>query len=219
MSSSSDAYVVPDVSSGGDVTRLERERLVKLERELLAAQIERDQHVAQLTNELALKSTLLEQAEANAAEATKRAGLEHAQVEQKDAELVKVQAKLDEAQSALQKATPYAADADERGQCACGQIGKYETELTEVRAKLEARESELEAVRLRLMDAEIGWARSKTEADTMRAMTTAGLVNTDEDQIASRLIERMRAMEAEVASLSLRLGEKSLDMIQSRNEG
>jgi chromosome segregation ATPase len=42
---------------------------------LLAAQAERDQRLAQLTDELALKSTLLEQVEANSAEATKRAGL------------------------------------------------------------------------------------------------------------------------------------------------
>jgi hypothetical protein len=34
------------------------------------------EHLAQLTNELPLKSTLLEQAEANAAQATKRVGLE-----------------------------------------------------------------------------------------------------------------------------------------------
>jgi hypothetical protein len=71
------------------------------------------------------------------------------------------------------------------------------------------------------MDAEIGWTKSKTEADTMRAMTTADLINTDEDGIAHMLIERMRALEAEVASLSrsLRLGEKSLEAKQSRNEG
>ena len=53
--------------------------VLTLERQLLASravQTERDGHLAQLTNELALKSTLLEQAEANAAQATKRAGLE-----------------------------------------------------------------------------------------------------------------------------------------------
>jgi chromosome segregation ATPase len=56
---------------------LERERLAELERQLsatLTAQAERDRRLAQLTDELALKSTLLEQAEGNAAEATKRVG-------------------------------------------------------------------------------------------------------------------------------------------------
>jgi low affinity Fe/Cu permease len=175
------------------------------------------------------------EAGANAAEATKRAGLElrdhvdrlFAQtslVEQKDVKLVDMQTKLDElllfrdeAQSALQKASSRTADTDERSQRACEKIGKYETELAGVRAELEARKSELEAVRLRLMDAEIGWAKSKTEADTLRVMTTAGLASMDEDRIARRFIERMRAMEAEVASL--RLSEKSSELLQSRNEG
>jgi peptidoglycan hydrolase CwlO-like protein len=54
---------------------LELERL-ELERQLstvLAVQTELDERVAQLNDELAVKSALLEQAEANTAEATKRA--------------------------------------------------------------------------------------------------------------------------------------------------
>ena len=67
-----------EASSEGEVVRLERERLLELERRLaatLAVQAERDRRLAQLSEELALKSTLLDQAEANAAEATKHAGL------------------------------------------------------------------------------------------------------------------------------------------------
>jgi chromosome segregation ATPase len=70
--------VALEASSEGEVGRLDRERLVELERQLaatLAVQAERDRRLAQLSEELALKSNLLEQAEANAAEATKRAGL------------------------------------------------------------------------------------------------------------------------------------------------
>jgi chromosome segregation ATPase len=235
-------FAVPDASSSEEVAWSERERLVELELQLsatLAAQTERDLRLAQLTDELALKSALLEQAEATAAEATKRAGLElpeHANrllaqislVEQKDAELVKMQAKLDEsllsrdrhmlaleqAQSALQRATSRAADADERSR---EQIGQNETELARVRAELDARESELEAVRLQLMDAESGRAKSKTEADTSRAPSTAGVVNTDEDRITRRVMERMRAMGVEVASP--RWSEKSSGAMHSRNEG
>ena len=181
----------------------------KLERQLLAmlaTKTERDQRLAQLTEELALKSALLE-----AAEATKGTGLEPREladwrlaqtslVERKDAELVKMQMKLDELvlsrdrhvralDQALQKATSRAADADE-----------YEIELAKVRAELEARKSELEArkseleaIRLRLTDAEIGWAKSKTEADTLRALNTTSLASTDEDRIARRLLDRMRS--------------------------
>ena len=196
---------------------------------MLATQTERDQHLAQLTEELALKSALLE-----AAEATKSAGLEPREladrllaqtslVERKEAELasVRMQTMLDEsvlsrdqhvraleqAQMALQKATSRAADADE-----------YEIELARVRAELEASKSELEAIRLRLTDAEIGWAKSKTEADTLRALnTTTGLASTDEDRITRGLLERMRTMEAEMASR--RWNEKSFEEMETRNEG
>jgi uncharacterized membrane protein len=84
-------------------------------------------------------------------------------VRQKDAELGRLQAKLDkllltlvqdvhgleQVRSALQKATPRTADTDanadkyERSQRACEQVAKYETELAEVRAELEAKKSEL----------------------------------------------------------------------------
>jgi hypothetical protein len=57
-------------------------------------------------------------------------------------------------------------------------------ELAEVRA-------ELEAVRLRLADAENGWAKSKAEADRLRPQTAAGLVDTDEDRVTRRLMEHM----------------------------
>jgi hypothetical protein len=133
-------------------------RVVELERQLsatLAAKTERDERLAQLIEELALKSALLEQAEANAAEATKRAGLEPRELADRllaqtslVERLVNMQAKLDEsvlsrdqAQSALQKAISRAAVADERSQRACEQNRQYETELAEVRAELKAGKS------------------------------------------------------------------------------
>ena len=90
----------PISSSEGEVSRLELERQLSV---LLAAQTERDQRIARLADRLAQKSTLLEEAEANAAEATKRAGL-HADrllmqtslVEQRDVELVDLQARFNE---------------------------------------------------------------------------------------------------------------------------
>jgi hypothetical protein len=225
---------------------LEDGRLIELERQLLetlVAKTERDQRIAELTDKLALKSVLLEQTEANSTEERKRAGLElrelqakldesllsrdHA-LEQAEAnaaeakkraglELRELQAKLDEsllsrdhpreqAQSALQKAS-CAADANEQSQ----------REPTEMRAELEASKSELAALRLRLADAENGCAESKTEADTYRNQTATGLVNTDEDRVVHRLMERMQVMEAEIASL--RGNEKSFERMECRNEG
>jgi DNA repair exonuclease SbcCD ATPase subunit len=238
--------VVPDAPSGKEVARLELERIVGLQRQLsetLAAQTKRDRHIAQLTDQLAQKSVLLEQAEAHAAEEKKRAGLElrelqtkldgsllsrdHA-LEQAEAnaaeakkraglELRELQTKLDEsllsrdhaleqAQSALQKA-PRAAEANEQSQ----------RELTEIRAELEASKSDSAALRSRLADMENGCGESKAEADRNRTQTVTGLVNTDEDRVVHRLMERMQNMEAEIASL--RWNEKSFDMMECRNEG
>ena len=213
--------VKPSEKTKKDDNRLERQLSATL-----ATQTERDHCLAQLpvTEELTLKSALLE-ADASPAEGTKRAGLDPRElvdrllvqtslVEQKDTELVKMQAKLDElllsrdqqvrALEQAQKAR--VADADE-----------YKTELAKVRAELEVKKFELEAIRLRLTDAEIGWARSKTEADTLRALNTTGLASTDEDRIARGLLERMRAMEAKMASV--RWSEKDFEAMETRNEG
>src|SRR6267154_1145303 len=205
-------------SSEGEVTRLELERQLSV---LLAAQTERDQRIARLTDELALKSTLLGQAEANTEEAEKRAGRElreHAGrllmqtslVEQRDAELVDMQARLRDMQARLEELL--LSRDQQTGQ-------QYENELAVVRVKLEAKEFELEAVRLRLTDAEKSLTLSKleAEADTLRAQTATGSVNRDEDQVTRRLMERMRALEAEVASK--RWNEKRIEDMECRNEG
>jgi hypothetical protein len=134
-------------------------------------------------------------------------------VKQRDAELLdmraklrNLQAKLDESESLLSR--------DQQ----IGVIGLYEKELGNVRATLEVKESELEAVRLRLTDAEKGLTKSKAEADTLRAQTATGSMTRDEDQVTTRrLLERMRALEVEVASK--RWNEKSIEEMECRNEG
>ena len=156
---------------------MERERITELQHllsEALAIQTKQDRRLAQLTDELALKSALLEQAKTNAAEAKRTAELERREnanrllvqtslAKQKDAELEKLRAKLaelsltraqdvrapEQARSPLQISDKY-----QRSQHAFEQVAKYETELAEVRAELEAKMSELEAVRSRLTDAE-----------------------------------------------------------------
>ena len=85
------------------------------------------------------------------------------------------------------------------------------------RAKLEVKESELEAVRLRLTEAEKGLNESNAEADTLRAQSATGSANRDVDQITCRLLERVRAIEAEM--VSKRLNEKSIEEMERRNEG
>jgi chromosome segregation ATPase len=349
-------FLAPHYSSEGEVTRLELERQLSV---WLAARTERDRRIAQLTEELALKSTLLEQAEATAVEAARRAGSELREyvddqrlkwtslVEQRGVELVDLQAKLDELvlsrdqqieqyekelgnvrakleANESELGTVYLRLADgekgrtsldelvasrdqqvgqyemelkklrakleaneselgavclrladvEKGRTSLDelvasrdqqvgqyemelkdvrakleanksklgavclrladaekgstsldelvasrdqQVGQYEKELKNVRARLEAKESELEAVRLRLTDAEKGLTKSKAEADTLRAQNATGSMSRDEDQVTRRLMERMRAIEAEVASK--RWNEKSIQEMECRNEG
>ena len=175
----------------------------------LAAQTERDQRIAQLTEELALKSDLLEQAGANALEG-KRCGR---------LELVDMKSKLDESLLSF-------------GQ----QTGQLKEELANVRAKLEAKESELkakefelevkesemkakesemEALRLRLADTEKGLTKSKAETSRCTHEPT-GSVNRDEDQVTRRLLERVRALEAQM--VSKRWNKKSIEEMECSNE-
>jgi hypothetical protein len=189
-------------SSEKEVAWLEHERIADLERQLsetLAAQTERDRRITQL-------SALPERAEASAAEEKKRSGLELRNLQAKlDESLLSRDHALEQAQSALQKAS-CAAEANERSQ----------RELTEMRAELEVSKSELAAFRLRPADTENGCAKSKAEANTNRTQTATGLVNMDEERVVQTLMERMRTMEAEIASL--RWNEKSFETMECRNE-
>jgi hypothetical protein len=234
--------VAPGAPSGKEVARLEDGCFIEPERqpsETLVAKTELGRRIAQLTDELALNSALLEQAaegkkcarlelrelqakldesllshdralklaEVNAAEDKKRARLELRELQTRlDESLLSRDHALEQAQSALQKAS-CVAEANEQSQ----------RELAEMRAEFEVSKSELAAFRLRLADTENGCPRSKAEANTYRTQTTTGLVNTDEDRVVHRLMERMQAMEAEIASL--RGNEKSFEMMECRNEG
>jgi dTDP-4-dehydrorhamnose 3,5-epimerase-like enzyme len=59
--------------------------------------------------------------------------------------------------------------------------------------------------------------RAKKRPIHIRTQTATGLVNTDEDRVVHGLMERVRAMEAEMASL--RWNEKTFEMMECSNEG
>ena len=143
------------------------------------------------------------------------------QIGQYEKELGNVRAKLEANESELEAVRLRLADTvtslDELVVFRDQHIEHYEKELTNVRAKLEAKDSELEAIRLRLTDAENGLTKSKAEADTLRAQNATGSVNRDEDQVTRRLLERMRALEVEMASK--RWNEKSIGEMEYTNEG
>jgi hypothetical protein len=224
----------PDAPSGKEFAWLEDGRLIELGRQLsgtLITKTERDGRIGQLTDELALKSALLaqaeeekkraglelhelqakldeslQQAEANAAEEKKRAGLE----------LYELQAKLDESLLSRDHALEQAQSALQKVSCATEANEQSQRELKEMRAELEARRSELAALPLRLVETEDGCAKSKAEAHTYSNQNETGLVNMEEDRVVHGLMERIRALEAEVASL--RWNEKSFEIIECRNE-
>ena len=216
-SSSSDAHAahgaspfqkaLPDAPSGRELSRSDDDRLIELERQLSEVKAERDQHIAQLTDDLALKGAVLEQVEAkveaNAAKVEKRVGLE----------LRKLQAKLDELLLSRDHAFEQAQNALQKASCAAEANEQSQRELTEMRAELEATKSEFAAFRL---DTESGCSKCKADAETNCTPIATGLVNTDEDRVMHRLMERMRAMEGEMASL--RGNKKSFEMMECRNE-
>ena len=202
-------------SSQGEATRLELERQLSV---LLAAQTERDQRIARLTNELALKSALLEQAESNATDIKRRAGLELREhedrllaqislVERRDAELVETQSKLRNTEAKLDELL---LSCDQR-------IDRYGAELANVLVELDGKKSELEAVRLRLRNAENGWARSKAKAATWHTVTASSLVDLNEDRAMCQLKEDMHFTEGDF--VSPKWNEKSIEAIACRNEG
>jgi hypothetical protein len=117
----------------------------------LAAQVEQDPW-QQLTDELALKGALLEQAEANGRQSTARADIAAGAKGRRTCKQCKRSSTsccclATSTVRALQEATSRATDE---------QIRRYETELGEVHAELEAKNSKLEAVRLRSTDVENG---------------------------------------------------------------
>jgi hypothetical protein len=231
--------VAPDYPSGKEISRMKDGHPIELGQrvsEAPVAKTEQDRRIAQLTDEVTLKSALLEQAaeeknraglelrelqaklgglllsheqaEANAAEEKKRAGLE----------LRELQAKFDRLLLSHEQAEANAAEEKKReGELQAKLDEQGQRELTEMRAELEARKSELAAFRLPLADTENDYAKSKTEADTYRNQDPTGLVNTDEDRVVHRLMERMQVMEAEIASL--RWNEKNFETMECRNEG
>ena len=170
----------PHSSSEREVTRLELERQLSVSP---AAQTERDQRIAQLTEDLSLKSAQLEQAEANLGDTKSK--------------LKSTEANLNESLLSFDQ-----------------QTRQHEEELANVRAKLEAKESELEALRLRLADTEKRLTKSKAEASRSTHDATSS-VDRDEDQVTRTLMERVRAIEAQM--VSKRWNEKSIEEMECRD--
>ena len=195
----------------------------------------RESELAAVRSRLTEAQRDLQKATSCATEADERSQRElaevYARLEESESELAAVRLRLTDAEDGwakskiewsqrdLQKATSHAAEANERSKRVCEQIGEYETKLAEVRAELEEKKSELEAVRLQLTDAngDDGGAKSSAKAEKSSAQNMAGPLNTEEGRVTRGIMDRMRAMEAQIASL--RWNEKGFEMMECRNEG
>ncbi|KAH9857949.1 hypothetical protein C2E23DRAFT_864957 [Lenzites betulinus] len=249
-------------ASDSELVKVERERIADLERQLsaaLAGHADRDRKIKELNDSLSLQTTLLEQAEARAEDASKRADtlahsherdnedqatlrarnalletalreqseklLEQTSVaEQREADYIKAQSQLDDllhsdgqhvhaleqTRAALAAVSTRAEEVDAQYGRAREQIAQLEADVAELRGELEARTTEVENARVRLLDVENSWAKSREEADAFRAVTTGSLgklldshheLRSDEDRLTRGHQEKLDALQAEIASL------------------
>lgn len=248
--------------SGVDVARTERERVAELERQLatvLAEQAEREKRLKDLSETVAVQTTIAEQAEARADDALKRADLlsqshdrnseafttlqerhasteaqlrEHADrllaqnsiIRQREADNLKAESQLKElmlsheqhiraleqARAAMEAATARATEVDRQHTRARDQAASLEADLADLRGELEARTTEVENARVRILELENSWAKSREEADALRAVTTGSLgelldshrdLRSDEDRFTRGHVEKVEALQHEISSL------------------
>ncbi|KAJ7900152.1 hypothetical protein B0H14DRAFT_3080524 [Mycena olivaceomarginata] len=230
-----------------EVVRIEKERVTDLEKRMYALMNERweqDRKLSELSDSLALQTTLYEQAEARAADASKRAemveeshertlqwhsGIKERQnklevqppsLEQKEVDEMSLRAQVDE----LIQSRDQHLRALEQARTAL-QASSSRAEEVDLRGELESRTAEVEAIRARLTDVENSWAKSREEADAFRALTTGSLgelldshrdLKTDEERATRGHAEKTQAMEAEASSLRRMLKEAAQQLDQAQ---
>ncbi|KAI0283620.1 hypothetical protein BGY98DRAFT_1093720 [Russula aff. rugulosa BPL654] len=203
------AKLVALAPSGKEITQLEDGRLVELERQLLetlVAKIGRDRRVAQMTDELALKSALLEQVETTAAEAKNHAELELRALQAKvDELLLSRDQAIEQAQSALQEATFRAL------------LEQIETNVAEGKksAGLEQRELQAKLDKLLLpRDQALEQARSALQ----KATFCTAEANERNQRELPEVHAKLEARESEWAAFRLRLADTEDGWAKSKSE-
>lgn len=123
---------------------------------------------------------------------------------------------LEQARDALHAASARAEEVDMQYQTALDQIKDLEHTMAGMKGEIETLTTEADTARMRLSDVELSWAKSREEADALRAFTTGSLgqlldthrdMKADEDRVARGYDVKVQALEAEVQSLRLRLKE------------
>ncbi|KAF6766585.1 hypothetical protein DFP72DRAFT_839021 [Ephemerocybe angulata] len=97
-------------------------------------------------------------------------------------------------------------------------LHSLEADMAEMRSEVENRSVEAQTARERLTDVENAWAKSREEADSLRALTTGGLgklldahrdMKADEDRLARGHSEKIQAVEAEAQQLRMMLRDEA----------
>jgi chromosome segregation ATPase len=123
---------------------------------------------------------------------------------------------LEHLQSALAISTSRAEEADALWRQSRDRIAQLEVDQIELRNEVELRVHEVESASARLAETENAWAKSRVEADAFRALTTGSLgqlldshkdLKADEERSSQGHVEKVAALEEEVAGLRLLLKE------------
>ena len=198
-----------------ELVRVERDRLVILERQLssmLAERAEKDRKIGELSDSLALTTTLLEQAEARAVDASKRADL----LEDSHEEKLREHADLQERHMLLEAALREHAD---RLLSQSSQLEQKEAELVNAQSQVEelslSREQHVRA----LDQARVALQSASTRAEEVDAKYKESRDHSA--QLEGDLAEMKGELEAkmsEVETLRARLADVENSWAQSREE-
>lgn len=136
---------------------------------------------------------------------------------------------LQQTQEALAATSARADDLERQWERSRQLIQSLEHEQADMRAELETRTLEAQTALRRLEDVENAWAKSREEADAHRRATTSGLgtlldthreLRADEDRATRGHVEKVHAMEMELAGLRKmlkeagnRIGESQSDLV------
>ncbi|KAH9937238.1 uncharacterized protein B0H18DRAFT_1113097 [Fomitopsis serialis] len=225
--------------SGSDIARVERDRAAELERQLstsIAEQAEARADDALKRADLLSQShdrhseafrTLQEKhanTESMLREHEDRLLAQSSIIEQREADHLRAETQLKEllfsheqhiraleqARAAMEAASARASEVDRQHVHAREQAGQLEADLADLRGELEARTTEVENARVRILELENSWAKSREESDALRAVTTGSLgelldshrdLKSDEDRLTRGHAEKVEALQREIASL------------------
>ncbi|RXW22588.1 hypothetical protein EST38_g3263 [Candolleomyces aberdarensis] len=132
---------------------------------------------------------------------------------------------LEQARASLEAANKRTGELDRQFMKAQERISELESDLAEMRSELENRSVEAQTARERLTDVENAWAKSREEADSLRALTTGGLgelldahrdLKADEDRFMRGHSEKIQAVEAEAQQLRMMVREEAKKTVEAQ---